>query len=394
MTVPDASCPNCRASNLMPFYQIDGVPAHSCLLMPEREQALGYPTGDLHLAFCENCGFITNQRFDMGLEEYSPLYEETQHFSARFNAFAHSLASRWIETYGIRDKQILEIGCGKGEFLDLLCELGGNRGIGVDPGCIPERMTEEARSRITVIQDYYSEKYSDLTADVVLCRHTLEHIPNTLEFVSMIRRALEIRPETLVLFELPDTTRVLHDRAFWDLYYEHCSYFTAGSLARLFRSCRFDLLELRRDYDDQYLLIAALPSKAPTEESLELENDFEETKSKVLAFRDDYDAKIQEWKSRLVELSKAGNRIIAWGSGSKCVSFLTTLGIGPEIDYVVDINPFKQGKYLPGTGHEIVAPEFLREQPPGAIVVMNPIYCDEIRSSLEDLGVTAELLPV
>lgn len=362
--------------------------------MPEREQALGYPTGDLHLAFCEACGFITNQRFDVDLEEYSPLYEETQHFSARFNTFAQSLASRWIETYGIRDKQILEIGCGKGDFLDLMCELGDNRGIGVDPGCIPERMSEDARSRITFIQDYYSEKYSHLTADVVLCRHTLEHLPNTLEFLSMMRRTLENRPKTLVLFELPDTARILQERAFWDIYYEHCSYFTAGSLARLFRACGFELLELGRDYGDQYLLIAAVPSVSPTEGSFELENDLEATRRAVLAFRDDHHTIIQQWKGNLMELSASGSRTIAWGSGSKCVAFLTTLGIGPEIDYVVDINPFKHGKYLPGTGHGIVAPEFLRERPPDAVVVMNPIYCNEIREHLERIGVTPELYPV
>ena len=63
-----------------------------------------------------------------------------------------------------------------------------------------------------------------------------------------------------MLFELPDVRRVLDEVAFWDVYYEHCSYFSAGSLARLFRATGFEVLDLALDYDDQYLLLEARPS--------------------------------------------------------------------------------------------------------------------------------------
>lgn len=64
------------------------------------------------------------------------------------------------------------------------------------------------------------------------------------------------------------------------------------------------------------------------------------------------------------------------------------------MEYVVDINPNKHGKFLPGTGHRIQAPDFVRERPPDVVLVMNPIYCDEIRSSLTELGISPELLPL
>ena len=80
-----------------------------------------------------------------------------------------------------------------------------------------------------------------------------------------------------------------------------------------------------------------------------------------------------------------------WGSGSKAVSYLTTLGITDEIEYVVDINPHKRGKFLAGTGHEIVLPEFLVEYRPDAVIVMNPIYGDEIRKGLERLGLHPDI---
>ena len=83
-----------------------------------------------------------------------------------------------------------------------------------------------------------------------------------------------------------------------------------------------------------------------------------------------------------------------WGAGSKCVAFLKTLNAGDEIACVVDISPYKQGTFVPGTGHEIVAPQVLAEVRPDAIIVMNPVYCEEIARDLAALGVQAELLPV
>ena len=80
-----------------------------------------------------------------------------------------------------------------------------------------------------------------------------------------------------------------------------------------------------------------------------------------------------------------------WGAGSKGVGFLSTLGISDEIACAVDVNPAKHGMFMPGTGHEIVGPERLREVRPGLVVVMNPVYADEIRHDLEQLGVSAEV---
>ncbi len=80
-----------------------------------------------------------------------------------------------------------------------------------------------------------------------------------------------------------------------------------------------------------------------------------------------------------------------WGGGSKGVAFLTTLGDAAGIDVAVDINPHKDGKFLAGTGKQIVAPEYLIEHRPDVIVVMNAIYTAEISARLATMGITAEL---
>ncbi len=324
------------------------------------------------------------------LQSYFVSYEETQGFSPRFREFMHELAERWIDRYELQGKDVLEIGCGKGEFLVALCERGAARGIGIDPAIVLERVSGPAASRITFIQDLYDEKYAHLTGDAVVCRHTLEHIHAVGEFLRSIRRSLEQRADTVVLFELPDVFRVLRECAFWDIYYEHCSYFTPGSLARLFRATGFDILALELDYDDQYILVEARPGSGRTE-PLALEEQPEEVARAVEAFGRKLAAVQSRWRAGLEQVRRDGGRAVVWGSGSKGVSFLTTLGITDEIGYVVDINPYKQGKFMAGTGHEIVAPGFLREYRPDLVVAMNPIYREEIQRDLDALGLDARL---
>jgi len=391
-TYEDRLCPNCSSKGLRAFYGLKEIPVHSCFLLPGREDALGYPTSNLELGFCESCGFITNLRFDPGLHHYSAQCEESQGFSACFNAFARSLAQRTIDKYNIHNKVILEIGCGKGEFLALMCQLGNNRGIGFDPAYVPERNPDETGSRIEFIQDFYSAKYARLQADVICCRHTLEHIAPTLEFMHMLHKTVADRPETLLFFELPDVVRVLREGAFWDIYYEHCTYFSAGSLARLFRMAGFDLEELYLDYHGQYLIVSARPNKGPTGECLDLEDDMTLLNQAVKEFRQTCAGKMDYWIRTIGEFARDGKRTVLWGSGSKAVAFLTSLKLSNDIEYVVDINPYRHGRYLPGTGHEIVSPEFLRQYRPQKVIVMNPVYCNEIRQELDKLNVVADLL--
>lgn len=388
------ACPSCGAAEMDIFYELERVPAHSVLLLPTREEAINYPRGDIRLGFCRTCGFISNTVFDPSLHEYSDRYEETQGYSPTFNAFAKRLAERLIERYDLRGKDILEIGCGKGEFITLLCEMGGNRGIGIDPAYVAERSLARPSERVTFITDFYSEKYAHLRADFVVCKMTLEHIHDTAVFVGTVRRALDGHRETTVFFQIPDTTRILAEIGFWDIYYEHCSYFTPGSLARLFRRCGFDVLDLWRDYGDQYLMIEAQPGSGKDRAFPELENDLPRTAADVETFRREAPQVLQRWREYLMRQHAACRRVVLWGSGSKGVAFLTTLGIEREIVYTVDINPNKHGMFMAGTGQQIVGPAFLRDYQPDVVIVMNPIYRDEIQRDLTTLGVTAEVLTV
>ena len=385
-------CPACGADKLEPFSAQDSVPVHSCRLLSRREDALAFPLGALRLAVCRSCGFVTNTAYDPSLQDYAESYEETQGFSPRFRQFAEALAHRLIERYGIRDRDVLEIGCGKGEFLLLLCELGGNRGVGIDPSFVPERVSSPAAERVTFIRDYYAPRYADLTGDLVVCRHTLEHIQPVGELVRLVRRSLDDKPDTIVFFEVPDTMRVLREPAFWDVYYEHCSYFTCGSLARLFRASGFDVLDVWLDYEGQYVMLECRPTTSQPTRPLPAEESVEEVVQAALEYQVRAADGQARWRAALRSAAAANRRVALWGSGSKAVSFLTTLGIAEEVACVVDLNPYKHGKFTATTGHPIVSPEELPGYTPGVVVAMNGIYRAEIQADLDRLGITADLL--
>ena len=392
----ETACPACGHQPLDVFFGPRGIPTNSCLLLDTREEAEGFPRGDLELGFCGSCGFLSNVVFDEA--EYSQRYEETQGFSKVFVEWARKLAARWVDTYDLQGKRVLEIGCGKGEFLVWMVEAGAGHGIGIDPGVHPERIdTAVPADRFTWIKDFYSEQYTHLEADAIVCRHTLEHIAPVGEFMRMVRSAIGDRLDTVVLFELPDVKRVLDEVAFWDVYHEHCSYFSLGSLARLFRASGFEVLNLELDYDDQYLLIEARPSATTPAagDPLPEEDDLAALAAGVDAYAEGYEALAGSWRQRLGELRARGGKAVIWGAGSKGVSYLTNLtnmGMTDEIEYAVDINPFKWGKFMAGTGQQIVSPEFLVEYRPDLVVAMNPIYLDEIRLQLEELGLHPELI--
>jgi SAM-dependent methyltransferase len=385
-------CPNCTSPSLSIFYEAKNVPVNSCMMFSNHEEAINFPRGDVLLGFCKSCGFISNVAFDQSKLDYSSLAPEEQGFSATFNAYAQRLATRLIQTYGLSNRRISEIGCGRGDFLALLCELGNNYGVGIDPSTVSGGVESKASERMMFIRDYYSNRYAKYLGDFVCCRHTLEHIPNTAEFVNSIRSAIT-SSDTHVFFEVPDVSRILHEVAFWDIYYEHCSYFNSGSLARLFRFCNFEVTNLMKDYFDQYLLIEAKPANSTSNKINEKEESVEDTAKSVELFSARCQSKLDLWKNQLKQIKLEKKRAIVWGSGSKCVAFMTTLGVEDEIEYIVDINPNRHGKFIPGVGKQIMPPKFLKEYKPNTVIVMNPVYCNEIKKDLENMGIFAELIP-
>ena len=385
-------CPSCESQHISFFYKVMGVPIQSVLLLKTKGDALSFSKGNLDLAFCHNCGFIYNAAFDPKLLEYSSRYEATQAFSPTFNIYQRKIATKLIKRHNLIDKAIVEIGCGQGEFLSLLCNLGRNRGYGFDPVFDADRSAYRS-DRLTFFKDFYSEKYSYIDSDLICCKMTLEHIQETAKFIRMVRQAIGNRKETIVFFQVPDVMRILNEAAFWDFYFEHCSYFSPGSLARLFRSAGFEILDLERSYQNQYLLLTAIPKDSIAKPHI-IEEDPESLYQLVKLFSQSCNHSLDKWRDTLRRLIDDHKKIVVWGASSKTVAFLSTLQIRDEILYTVDINPNKHGTFIAGTGQKIVDPEFLIEYQPDVVLVMNPVYLEEIRRSLSSLAIKSSLMTV
>jgi len=386
-------CPVCNKTDIDFLIEIPPMPVHCNLLWQTREEAIQAPRGGLSLGLCKDCGHIFNLAFNPELMEYTQAYENALDFSPHFQSYAESLAVYLIDRFDLHGKDIIEIGCGKGDFLKLLCRLGNNRGIGFDPSYIPEQGgSEENNEPITFVQDFYSERYADYKADFICCRHVLEHLPSPKKLLRDIRHSIGNPSNTAIFFEVPNVSYILRDLGIWDIIYEHFSYFSSISLSSLFTLSGFDVSNVSEMYDGQFLSIEASPHKGPEISIHNSENDLKSLLLEAEAFTKRYGNKVNLWKYNLGHLAQLRKRAVVWGGGSKGVTFLNTLHIQDQIKYVVDINPRKHGKYIAGTGQEIVPPEFLRNYRPDVIIVMNPIYRDEIKRIAGRLGLTAEIV--
>lgn len=384
-------CPNCDNGGGTVFYEVESVPTHSVLIFKSASEARAFQKGDIALAHCQSCDFIWNSRFDPALESYGLGYEATQAYSETFNTFHDTLARHVIERFDLKNKKVIEIGCGQGEFISLLCDLGDNVGIGFDPAFDATRQDTNRSAKASFIADFYSEKYNDETADLYCCKMTLEHIPTTLLFMENIRRAIGGKRDASIFFMIPNADYVLDEKAFWDVYYEHCSYFTPHALTCLMERAGFAVSEIYPAYDRQYLVVEA--GMGPAENSQGLSTP-RHSRDRVVSFGRDVKNFRDSWAAKLEATARKGRTTVLWGGGSKAVSFLTTVSTEDMVAAAVDINPHKRGTYLPGTGHPVIGPDDLETLNPDLVIVMNPIYMEEIRAELSARNLAPEILPI
>jgi hypothetical protein len=187
--------------------------------------------------------------------------------------------------------------------------------------------------------------------------------------------------DSVVVVEVPDTQRILDEGAFWDVYYEHASYFTEVSLRAAAVTAGLRPDEVRLWFDDQYLVLEASVGRHLSERP------DPEAVRRVGEAADRFAETVTDSIGRWRELLAGASRPVLWGASSKSVGFLASVDV-PHLIGAVDINPFKQGSFLAGSGTEILAPSRLPDLDVDLVVVMNPIYEGEIRADLESRGLT------
>jgi SAM-dependent methyltransferase len=389
-----SSCPACGGNELDRFLEIRQLPVNCIALGATREAARSCPKADIELGFCGSCGAVSNVLFDPARLTYDPTYDNSLHFSATFQKYTDEIGRQLVERYDLHGKDIVDIGCGNAEFLSLLCSLGDNRGVGFDPTFIAGRANLAAGRGITIVPDYYSERHADYAADFVICRHVLEHIPKPQSFLGSVRAALAGKSDAAIFFEIPNASFVFTNDGMWDIIYEHCFYYSSGALARLFSSSGFDVWNVSSTFHGQYLCLEARVSPQDVGMLGEAAGDLESMRNDIRKFAREYGSRRAYWRETLQRFQAQSKRVALWGAGAKGAMFLNAFRDASSIEYIVDVNPYKWGLYIPGTGQRVVSPEFLKEFRPDVLVVVNSNYRDEINGQVRSLGIAPELLSI
>ncbi len=389
------TCPVCGSRPFRGFYTVRDLPVQDGALWPTREAALGASTGDISLAFCDTCGFIANTTFEPDKIDYANGYDISLAWSPLYRRFLDDQAAGLVARYDLHDRVVLEIGCGTGEFLTEICRLGPNCGIGFDPSLSDEMIERLSSPTVSLVRDYYGEQYADATADLIATRHVLECLPDPMVLLRSVRRTLADDARTVVYCEVPDAGHIFGDGVTWDVTYESNSYFARPSLDTAFRLAGFTVLDSGSCFEGEYVAIEARPGAALDSASALEPDEADEVdalRTAVDAFAETAAADMAGWRDRLPSLASGGRRIAAWGAGGRAVSWLAGLGIRDEVALIADINPGRQGMFMPVTGQVVVSPEALADSRPDIVVITNPAFGAEIRAQGRALGMEAQFI--
>jgi hypothetical protein len=330
------------------LYRQSCVPVLQNRLFLTAEEGRACETGEVTLQQHPTTGIVYNTSFDSSLVVYDTQYNNEQSASDVFQSHMHDAQEIVARTIG--RQSLVEIGCGKGVFLDNLLR-DGFEITGYDPAyegpnpLIERRLFEPAKTS---------------AAEGLILRHVLEHIPSPADFLAEIARSNH--GKGLIYIEVPCLDWILNQHAWWDIFYEHVNYFRLIDFNNLFER----VVDSGRLFGGQYLYVVADLGSLRSRPSTPL-----------------LDVQFPDGLRPDVRLEERYPAHAVWGAGSKGVIFsIFTQRTGGQIDAVIDINPSKQGRYMPVTGYRVDTPaEAIERLPFGSCIhVMNPNYLEEVRA--------------
>lgn len=354
-------CPNCNNFKIKFLHKFNDGPVMNHNFFDSATRARKEKTAVIALWGCLSCGLVFNRDFNIKITNYSSSYDNAQINSPYFKSYMKKLADRLVYSLGLKDKKVVEIGCGKGDFLEMLYLAGVKDLVGFDPTYVNHNVSIDR----LVKKVFFNKVNIKGKIDCIICRHTLEHIPNPRKFVRSVVECLA--PGGVMYFEVPDLKWIVKHKTFFDFTYEHCNYFTYESIRFLFGQFGFGKVKFQKGLSGQYIQAEIRSgSKLPRQKSFSYIKEIPSFIKKT----------ILEYKKLLKRLG----RFAIWGAGGKGVIFVNRLKISAKATpYIIDINPRKQNLYIPRMGQKVVSPEVLLKERFDAIIIMNPIYEKEIK---------------
>jgi SAM-dependent methyltransferase len=330
------------------LYEQRQLPIFQNRMYDTAEEARSCPKGDICLVEDLTSGLVYNAAFRPELMVYDAHYQNEQAVSPLFQEHLEMVASIIDRTMG--RESIVEIGCGKGFFLELLLAKGFEIS-GFDPTY--EGMNPRVMKR-------YFEAGVGLRGKGLVLRHVMEHIQNPVQFLHQLKEANGGGGK--IYIEVPLFDWICDHRAWFDIFYEHVNYFRISDFHRMFGK----VIESGTTFGGQYLYVVADLStirtpKVDVNDRVRFPNKFTET---------------------LLKNPSENTASVIWGGASKGVIFaLLKERHDQPVNMVIDINPAKQGKFLAATGLQVVSPsQAMAKMPAGStLYIMNSNYTKEIQ---------------
>ena len=325
------------------------LPVFQNRMYDSQVEARSCPTGDLEIVEDIETGLVLNASFRSELLEYDSNYQNEQALSPTFYEHLRTVA-KIIES-GMGKESLVEVGCGKAFFLEML----QNQGYDIS-GFDPAYEGNNAK-----VKKSYFNVDKTVKAKGIILRHVLEHISNPIQFLFNIKAANSGIGK--IYIEVPCFDWILRHRAWFDVFYEHVNYFRLSDFDRIFGK----VISSGRLFGGQYIYVIADLStlRLPRIDG-----------NAPLVFPLDFLASTPKPNGRKEEAA-------IWGASSKGVIYaLFRERAGNPIRTLIDINPSKHGKYIPSTGLLVKTPtEALSYLSKGStIYVMNSNYLGEIKS--------------
>jgi len=352
-------------------------PSERFLAADQLEEA--EPFYPLRALVCERCWLVQ-------IGEYFPpdeIFSEYAYFS--------SYSTSWVEharVYAARMTEQLCLGAAS-----LVVELGSNDGyllrhfvergvpvLGIEPA------TNVAVAAIavgvpTLVRFFGQEVAGELVAggrraDLLIGNNVLAQVPDLHDFVAGIAHLLA--PDGLLTMEFPHVLRLLRENQFDTIYHEHFSYFSLGTATRIFAThglAIVDVEELPTHGGSLRIHVRHAPGGTPSAQMRAVIAEEQaaglETSAPYLAFGDRVEATKRDLLAFLIKTRRAGRRIVGYGAPGKANTLLNYCGIRTDfVDFLVDRNPYKHGRFTPGTRIPILPPERLAEARPDYVWVM------------------------
>lgn len=331
--------------------------------MPEKKGLSADKDIKLEIKQCSSCGLI--QLSNEPVSYYKNVIRATA-VSGEMKSFREKQFKSFIRENNLKGKKVLEIGCGRGDYLSIM-DKSGVKAFGIENDLAAVNYCKNAGLHaVKGFVSGHSYKIKNAPFDGFYMMSFLEHLPNLRGVMAGIRNNLTDGARGLV--EVPNFDMMLKKNLYAELIIDHLFYFTVDSLKTFLSNNGFAVIKYMPVWHD-YILSAVVKKRKP----VSLKNAdiyFAKLKKEVLNF--------------IKQQAKRGGTIAVWGAGHQAFTVISACGLKDRIKYVVDSAPFKQGKYTPATHIPIVAPSMLDKNPVDAIIIMAGSYSDEIAGIIKN----------